>query len=112
MDLYSYDEGNTTWRWVATTTPTYPLTSEVMVTPDMLPAASASATRLYRLHLPTYNSVKDDLYLGLDAGASLVPDNSTLVGFNDNESIVWYGSSILQGGVASRPGAIATHVVS
>ena len=108
-DLYCYDEANATWRWVATTRPTYPITSAQLVSAAM--SRSTGAGRKYRLHLPTYNEVRDDLTIGLDAGSSLTPDNSTLVGFQDNESIVWYGSSILQGGVASRPGQIATHEV-
>jgi len=109
-DLYCYDEGNSSWRWVATTDPAYPVTSTVLVPADA--HTSTGETRRYRLHLPTYNEVKDDLVLGIDEDSVLVPDNSTLIGFGDNEAIVWYGSSILQGGVASRPGQIATHQVT
>ena len=91
LDLYSYDEGNATWRWVATTKPHYPVTTSALVTPSMSTGHSHTAgeTRLYRLHLATYNEVRDDLQIGLDPGSSLEPDNSTLVGFGEDEAIVW-----------------------
>ena len=108
VDLYSYDEGNKTWRWVATPTPTFPVTEAVLVQNAQPTPTTTPGGRLYRLHLPTYNTIKDDLSIGLDAGSSFLPDNATL----DGSSIVWYGSSILQGAVASRPGLIATHQVS
>ena len=106
VDCYSYDETTTTWRWTGTAKPTYPTTVATLAT------LRAAETRRYRIHLPTYNTVTDDLAIGLDAGSALVPDSSTLSGFEDGEAIVWYGSSILQGAVASRPGQIATHEVS
>lgn len=78
----------------------------------MLSSAECSAKcpqRAYRLHLPTYAAIGDVIEIGLNPGASLAPDTTT--GLTGGKAIAWYGSSILQGGVASRPGQIATHVV-
>ena len=51
------------------------------------------------LHLPLYTGV-DNLYIGIDEGAtfSAAPD------YTYRKPIVYYGSSITQGGCASRPG--------
>lgn len=51
------------------------------------------------LHLPLYSGV-DSLYIGLDEGSvlSAAPD------YTYPKPIVYYGSSITQGGCASRPG--------
>ena len=51
------------------------------------------------LHLPLYSGV-DKLYIGLDEGAVL----SAAPNYTYTKPIVYYGSSITQGGCASRPG--------
>jgi len=103
-------QGNKTWRWVGTTHLTvgaHVVTNKVV--PD-LRCKAACPLRLYRIHLPTYNTVGDDFSIGLDDGSQFKPDDSLIQ--EGGGSILWYGSSILQGAVASRPGQIATHIVS
>lgn len=51
------------------------------------------------LHLPLYSGV-DKLYIGLDEGAEL----SAAPDYTYAKPVVYYGSSITQGGCASRPG--------
>jgi lysophospholipase L1-like esterase len=62
-------------------------------------------TKEYHLYLPLYNSVK-----WLKIG---VPDSSklTLLPVSPNKPIVVYGTSIAQGGVASRPGMAWTAIL-
>ena len=114
MDAYVWDAGNATWRWTGTAHPAYPTT--VFTAGQLRPCGSTTADNpcpetLYRIHLPTYNGVvAGSLLLGLSDGASLTGDASKFSG--GDQSIVWYGTSILQGGVASRPGQIFTHEVS
>ena len=57
------------------------------------------------LYLPLYDSIVD-LDIGID-------DNSSLKFIkNDNKPIVFYGTSITQGGCASRPGMAHTNIIS
>ena len=110
MDAYAYDDANNTWRWTGTAHPSYPTTlatvASLRCTPPHCP------TKTYRIHLCTYNEVKDDFALGTSSPFdTFVPDASHFHPI-DQASIVWYGSSILQGAVASRPGQIMTHQVS
>tara|TARA_B100002051_G_scaffold248970_1_gene259252 strand:- start:405 stop:1430 length:1026 start_codon:yes stop_codon:yes gene_type:complete len=62
-------------------------------------------TREYRLHLPLYDSVTG-LQLGIneDSSFEIVKDKDL--------PIVFYGTSITQGGCASRPGIAHTNVIS
>lgn len=59
------------------------------------------------LHMPLYSGVSE-LYIGLEAGAQLLPGSRYL----DRDPIVFYGSSITQGGCASRPGSAYTNLIS
>ncbi len=61
------------------------------------------------LYLPLYNDVLYEVYIGVKKGASL--DKPTPYTYNE-KPIVFYGSSITQGGCASRPGNDYTALVS
>lgn len=56
--------------------------------------------RLITLNFPLYNPV-NELYIGIKEGSTLLSPTEYTV----NKPIVFYGSSITQGGCASRPGA-------
>jgi hypothetical protein len=58
MDCYAWDEGNATWRWTGTSKPEYPLTIATLA------STRTAEMRKYRIHLPTYNRVADDLSIG------------------------------------------------
>lgn len=66
-----------------------------------------SAEREITINFPLYSSVAD-LYIGLDENAVL----KKAPGYKHKKPIVFYGSSITQGGCASRPGNAYESIVS
>lgn len=62
----------------------------------------------YVLNLPLYNPV-DELYIGIQEDCTLIPGTETYV---NDLPVVFYGSSITQGGCASRPGTCYQNVLS
>ena len=105
LDLYAWDGSNNSWRFTSvTTTIMFPVSVS-----EMQAATHADGTpTLYRLHLPTYNGVKS-LFIGHAHGFPVLPLNRTKT---TGKPVVWYGTSILQGAVASRPGMIFTSQIS
>lgn len=93
LDLYVRDAGK--WRWLATGRPEHPGQNE-----QTLFSGVESAPREYLLYLPLYNGV-EKLELGLPTGATLEP---APVRNSSRPPIVFYGTSVTQGGCASRPG--------
>lgn len=63
--------------------------------------------RTLSIYFPLYAEVKNFL-IGVERGAEMIPYTD----FRDNGRLVFYGSSILQGGCASRPGMAYTNIVS
>ena len=63
--------------------------------------------RLITLNFPLYNPV-NELYIGIKEGSALLPPTDYTV----EKPIVYYGSSITQGGCASRPGASYEAIIS
>jgi hypothetical protein len=109
LDLYAWDDANNSWRFTSvTTTIIYPVSVS-----EMQAARRADGTpTLYRLHLPTYNGVKS-LFIGHAHGSPVLPPNRTTGKQKQTpKPVVWYGTSILQGAVASRPGMIFTSQIS
>eukprot|EP01059_Diplonema_ambulator_P007927 TRINITY_DN17459_c4_g1_i1.p1 TRINITY_DN17459_c4_g1~~TRINITY_DN17459_c4_g1_i1.p1 ORF type:complete len:777 (+),score=73.58 TRINITY_DN17459_c4_g1_i1:301-2331(+) len=100
MDLFQWDAGNATWRWVATTTNQ---TVQNEVQKLGVPVTDNSVKR-YRLHFPLYNGIQQ-LFIGTDDGSIIKPADVQYTA----PPIVWYGTSITQGGVVSRPGFAFTN---
>jgi hypothetical protein len=70
-----------------------------------------SERREYILYLPLYDGIVD-LEIGVDSTAELsLPRNNRLVKCNDGKAIIVYGTSITQGGCASRPGMAYTSIL-
>lgn len=91
LDLYVLIEGR--WRWLANGRPEkFPLNESTLVT------GLEPKQREFMLYLPLYNGV-DSVKLGIPTGAKFAPVSRT-----NRKPIVFYGSSILQGGCAARPG--------
>ena len=67
----------------------------------------SSVMRDFTLNFPLYNGVAE-LSIGLEKNASLVAPTP----FIDDRPIVVYGTSIAQGGCASRPGMCYTNILS
>lgn len=65
--------------------------------------------REYLLNLPLYNTVLS-LAVGVNADATIgMPEKKLLI---EKKPVVYYGSSIAQGGSASRPGLAYTNILS
>lgn len=90
MDLYVKYKGH--WRWVANGRPSAQTNESTLF--SGLPAEK----REFMLYLPLYNGLTV-----LDLG---VPESAKIEGspVRNTKPVVFYGTSILQGGCASRPG--------
>lgn len=64
--------------------------------------------QLYVLNFPLYATV-DEVLIGVNKESNIKPCNDL---FNDEGKIVFYGTSITQGGCASRPGMSYTQILS
>ncbi|HBG78141.1 MAG TPA: hypothetical protein DDW84_04730 [Phycisphaerales bacterium] len=91
LDLYVHD--NNTWRLVGIGRPLQFPVNECVLAGDIIPG-----TYEYILYLPLYNTV-EQLEIGVDPGSMFAKASKQTV-----KPIVFYGSSIVQGACASRPG--------
>lgn len=94
VDLYGRDEAGT-WRWVGATRPENQQAETTIV------SGLDGAKREYLLYLPLYNGVTS-VEVGLPKGASFAAGPARPEG--RKKPIVFYGTSITQGGCASRAG--------
>ena len=101
LDLYVKDSG-TTWRWLSVGQPKAQTNSIALV--SNLPAGE----REYLLYLPLYNGVSN-VELGIDKGSFLAVANPRSE--KPRKPILFYGTSITQGGCASRPGMVHTAIL-
>jgi hypothetical protein len=99
VDLYVNTGRN--WHWLATGRPTNPTNSVALV------ASLPKQRREYLLYLPLYNGVSNvEIGVPKEASiASLPRENKTA------KPIVFWGTSITQGGCASRPGMVHTAIL-
>lgn len=97
LDLYVRHEGK--WKWLAVGRPSAEL-NEAQLIEDM-PAES----RDYILYLPLYNPVHK-IELGIPGTFELKPSPP-----RKKKPVVFYGTSITQGGCASRPGMCYTAIL-
>jgi hypothetical protein len=109
LDLYARSEDGF-WRWLANGRPTAQ-TNEVTLVANIAPSKLPTRRREYLLYLPLYNGVSS-LEIGLPAAATLAQAEPYK---NEDGSprkpIVFYGTSITQGGCASRPGMVHTAIL-
>ena len=110
VDAYAWDQANATWRWTGTVAPVYPTTTGLLAAVSCANGGAKCAPRVFRVHLPTYADVRA-VQIGVNAEATLLRADSSHLS-SSKKPIVWYGTSILQGAVASRPGQVNTHIVS
>lgn len=92
VDLYVREQGR--WHWLANGRPEKASEERILV------QGLKPGRREYLLYLPLYNGV-ESVSLGVPADASFSPSAARVAG---RRPIVFYGSSIVQGGCASRPG--------
>ena len=101
LDLYALVDGE--WRHVCSAQP-QGKTSQRTIIANMDPVE-----REYMLYLSLYDGVSA-LEIGVDAGATL--DLPAIDRPSREKPIVMYGTSILQGGCANRPGMAHTNILS
>jgi len=100
LDLYvKTDKG---WRWLAAGQPTAQ-TNSVILVENLIPGK-----REYLLYLPLYNGT-EFVELGIPAGTTLSKGGPWGPGVR--KPIVFYGTSILQGLSASRPGMVHSAIL-
>jgi GDSL-like lipase/acylhydrolase family protein/SGNH-like hydrolase/esterase family protein len=98
LDLYvKTDTGK--WRWLAVGIPRAATTTAQLV------GGLPPGRREYLLYLPLYNGV-EQVELGVGKGQTLAKAPPRTAG--TEKPIVFYGTSITQGGCASRPGMVHT----
>lgn len=102
LDLYARVDGK--WRFVNTGRPSWEKFTEATLISNMEPEE-----REYMLYLPLYASILS-VEIGVDSLATL--DAPALDAPRRDKPIVCYGTSILQGGCATRPGMAHTSILS
>lgn len=106
-DLYIL-EGDSVWRHVNTNRPyikkgtdkTCESTYVEHLSPEM---------KEFMIYFPLYDGLTD-LDVVVDSGAVITPGNPEII--DKNKKVIAYGTSILQGGCASRTGMCATNIMS
>ncbi|WP_406693901.1 SGNH/GDSL hydrolase family protein [Singulisphaera sp. Ch08] len=102
LDLYTKaDDGK--WRWLAVGQPKVSPTNAVT-----LVAGLPSGSREFLLYLPLYNGVQS-VELGIPKDRELARAEPRAE--EQRKPILFYGTSITQGGCASRPGMVHTAIV-
>lgn len=102
LDLYCWEDSGR-WRFVNSARPTGK-TNQATIIANMQPRE-----REYMLYLPLYDGLVS-LSIGVD---SLAIIDQPLIDYPlRKKPIVFYGTSILQGGCASRPGMAHTNIIS
>ena len=102
FDLYTGGPGN--WQFCGVTRFPAQETDYAVILVRDLPG---ERMREFLLEFPLYCGV-DNVEIGLDAGAKVAPPTP----WNDGGRVVFYGTSITQGGCASRPGMCLTSLLS
>ena len=100
LDLYvKADDGR--WRWLGVGQP-----KEAPTNTATLASGLPEGRREYLLYLPLYNGVSS-VEIGVPDGHTV--DRPSLA--NRRQPVVFYGTSITQGGCASRPGMVHTAIL-
>src|ERR1017187_238278 len=100
LDLYVKMENG--WRWLAVGIPKSQ-TNDVTLIKDLIPGK-----REYLLYLPLYNGTK---FVELGIPTNCVIEKAPAWGAGERKPIVFYGTSILQGLSASRPGMVHSAIL-
>ncbi|NLI72744.1 MAG: hypothetical protein GX361_08465 [Bacteroidales bacterium] len=101
LDLYV--KKNDKWVWMAVGKPTSPYKKQAF---SLISNLNASESYELMLYLPLYNGVSK-MMIGVDKGASLIVPPAS-----KKKPLVFYGTSIVQGCSASRPGMVFTSMLS
>ncbi len=100
LDLYVKTEKG--WHWLAVGIP-QAQTNDVVLIKNLLPGR-----REYLLYLPLYNGVKS---VAVGVSTNSIMDKAPAWGSGERKPMVFYGTSILQGLSASRPGMVYSAIL-
>lgn len=109
-DLYVF-EGDSVWRHVNTNRP-YIVKGhedEKLVESTYVSNLDTNRMREYMVYFPLYDGITS-LDIKVDSAATIIPGAEELI--SPDNRIVAYGTSILQGGCASRTGMAPTNIIS
>lgn len=98
VDLYFNNDGK--WQYLNTARPVN-IENEFMLIKNM-----PAVMREYKMYLPLYDGI-ESIEVGIDSN-SVIERPAKSAG----RSIIFYGTSITQGGCASRPGMVHTNIIS
>ncbi len=99
VDLYSWNEGR--WQFVSCGRPSGKKNQSKLIN------GMNQEWREFLLYLPLYDGI-DSLFIGINSNSEIrVPVESRFTG----KPIVFYGTSITQGGCATRPGMAYTSII-
>ena len=98
IDLYYKTDNG--WQYLATGRP-QGFKNEYSLIENM-----TNEEREYKIYLPLYDGIKN-IEIGIDANSFIKKGETSF-----KDTIVFYGTSITQGGCASRPGMIHTNIIS
>lgn len=101
VDLYAYNGSE--WQYVRTGFPSGKSSEATLL------GKNDGVAREYLLNLPLYDGV-ETLEIGVNASAEITPATEKFL--LDRKPVVYYGTSIAQGGCASRPGLAFTSILS
>ena len=107
-DLYIH-EGDSVWRHVNTNRPYVNNKEEKIVESTYVSNLDTTKMTEYMIYFPLYDGV-NQLWVKVDSGATITTGRPELI--SPKGRIVAYGTSILQGGCASRTGMCATNIMS
>jgi len=107
IDLYTYEDG--AWFFIGTARPSGKENAAMFI--RNLAPDHGSYQREFIAYLPLYDGTVS-LSIGVDSLSTIgLPKNDVLLKKDDGSSILFYGTSITQGGCASRPGMGYTAIV-
>ena len=108
-DLYVFEDEGNGWRHVNTNRPRVNNTDEKICEATYVSNLDTTRMTEYMVYLPLYDGV-NFVEIKVDEGADITSGSPDLI--DASTRIVAYGTSILQGGCASRTGMAATNIMS
>lgn len=109
-DLYTYD-GDSVWNYVNTIRPYVKKDEDgnkTKIVEGTYVENLDGSMREYIIYFPLYDGI-NELWVKVDSGATITPGSVELI--DPTRKIAAYGTSILQGGCASRTGMAATNIL-
>jgi lysophospholipase L1-like esterase len=101
IDLYTFYDGQ--WHYVRTGFPSGKTNQYTLL------SNGDGVSREFLLNLPLYDGI-ETVQIGVNTSATITPAKERIL--LDQKPVVYYGTSIAQGGCASRPGLAFTNIVS